>query len=370
MDWGRLAWIVLLSTAGVVTGYAIVRLTWYLVSHWRIRRAGPRRLLATKHRIWHHPEATAADALLFGPGGRDGIPAPPFEFVEELFSGSQPCVAVRDARSRLWRVKWGHEAKPESFAVRVAWACGYFAEVTHFIAEGRIEGVTALTRARKCVGEDGRFEAARFEIEDRSVRMLFDEHSWSWHDNPFVGTKHLSGLKIVVMLVSNWDTKERGDVARGSNTSIFEVPISSWTREARYLICDWGAAMGKWGNNVVSRSRWDPEGFAAQTPMFVTSVKDRYVNFGYAGQRTAEITRGITVDHVEWFYRYARRLTPEALRGGLRASGATEEEAVRFADALTDRIAQLGDVALGRGRDRVKAAGYAAEEAQRTIKAG
>ena len=370
MDWARPAWYLLVSAAGVAAGYVIVRLTWWVASQWQIRRAGPRRLMATRHRIWHHPEASVTDALRFGPGGRDGVPAPPFQFVEELFSGSQPCVSVRDARSRLWRVKWGHEAKPESFAVRVAWACGYFAEVTHFIAEGTIDAASNLTRARKCIDQDGHFEAARFEIEDRSVRMLFDEHSWSWNDNPFVGTKQLSGLKMVVMLVSNWDTKDRRDVARGSNSAIFEVPISSWTREARYVISDWGAAMGKWGTTVVSRNRWDPEGFAAQTPMFVTSVKDGYVNFGYGGQRTAEITRGITVDHVEWFYRYARRLTRESLRGGLLASGATEEEAVRFADALTDRIAQLGEAASARRSGGAKAAGYAGEEAQRTIKVG
>ena len=369
MDWTRLAWYVFGSASGVAIGYVVVRLTWYVLSQWRIRRAGPRRLLATRHRIWHHPEATPTDAMRFGPGGKESIPTPPFEFVEELSSGSQPCVAVRDARSRLWRVKWGHEAKPESFAVRVAWACGYFAEVTHYIPEGEIQGVTSLTRARKCVGEDGRFESARFEIEDQNVRMLFDEHGWSWTDNPFVGSKQLSGLKMVVMLVSNWDTKDRGDVARGSNTAIFEVPVSSWTHEARYLISDWGAAMGKWGATVVSRSRWDPEGFAAQNAQFVTSVKDGYVNFGYTGQRTTELTRGITVEHVEWFYRYASRLSRESLREGLLASGATEDEADKFADALRDRIAQLGEAAQGR-RSIDANAGYAEEEARRTIQAG
>jgi hypothetical protein len=267
-------------------------------------------------------------------------------------------------------VKWGHEAKPESFAVRIAWACGYFAEVTHYLTEGRIDGATGLGRARRFVADDGAFRDARFELEDRGVRMLFNEHSWSWDDNPFVGTKQLSGLKIVLMLLSNWDAKDRRDVARGSNTAIFEYPTTSWTREARYLISDWGAAMGKWGATVVSRSRWDPDGFAAQTPSFVTSVRDGYVNFGYQGQRTAEIARGITVDHAEWFYRYARQLTEEALRAGLRASGATEEEAVRFAAAMRDRIAQLGAACLARGSARAKAAGYAVEDAQRTIKAG
>jgi hypothetical protein len=358
VDWQSLAWYTVVPVAGVVAGYFIVRLAWYLASRWQIHRAGPRRLLATRHRIWHHPDEGPAD-LRFGPGGPEGVPQPPFTFAEEHGDGSQPCVAVHDARGRRWRVKWGHEVRPETFAVRLASACGYFAEVTHFVAEGRIEGVNDLGRARNCIGEDGRFEDARFELEDRSVRMLFNEHSWAWNDNPFVGTRQLSGLKIVNMLLSNWDTKDRRDVSRGSNTAIFEYASSRWSREARYLITDWGGAMGKWGGNIVSRDRWDPAGFEAQTLSFVTGVKDGYVNFGYQGQRTAEIARGITVDDVKWFYKYARRLTIEALQAGLRASGANDEEAARFSLALRDRIDQLG-----------AACGYTVEDARRTIKAG
>src|SRR4030095_12678103 len=141
--------------------------------------------------------------LRFGPGGREGVPVPPFRFVREHLRRSQPCVAVRDGRNRLWRVKWGHEARPEAFAVRVASALGYFAEVTHFVPAGAIEGVTGLSRARSAIADDGTFAEARFELEDRTVRMLFDEHSWAWDDNPFVGTPQLDGLKILNILLSH-----------------------------------------------------------------------------------------------------------------------------------------------------------------------
>jgi hypothetical protein len=148
------------------------------------------------------------------------------------------------------------------------------------------------------------------------------------------------------MLLSNWDTKDRRDVARGSNTAIFEHRVSPWTREARYLITDWGGAMGRWGTNVVSRGRWDPEGFEAQTPQFVTGVReDGIVTFGYVGQRTADVAFDIPVDHVRWFHQYASRLTEALLREALLASGATEEEAGRFARALLERITQLGRAA-------------------------
>jgi hypothetical protein len=342
VDWPDELVYLALAIAGAVLTVWIVHGVWHLHGRWKIRRAGPRRLYAIRHRVWREPSLADALDLRYGPAGRDYVPAPPFRFVEEHFTGSQPCIAVRDARDRLWRVKWGHEARPESFAVRLVWACGYFAEVTHYVADGIIAGIGDLARAKQCVDPDGRFTEARFELEDRNVRMLFDEHSWAWNDNPFVGTKQLSGLKIANMLLSNWDTKDRRDVARGSNTAIFEMK-TAWGREARYLITDWGGAMGKWGSNIVARGRWDAAGFAAQTPSFVTHVKDGWVNFGYQGQRTAEIARDITIEHVEWFYRYARRLREPALKQGLLACGATEEEATMFARALLDRIRQLGD---------------------------
>jgi hypothetical protein len=342
MEWPETFWYVALAAGGTVATVWAVHMVWRLRGQWRILRAGPRRLQSIRHRIWHEPTAADVADLRHGPGGRDGVPAPPFRFVKEHLTGSQPCVAVRDARHRLWRVKWGHEARPESFAVRVAWACGYFAEVTHYVAAGRITDVGELSRARTCIDAEGSFCEARFELEDRDVRMLFDEHSWAWNDNPFLGTSQLAGLKIVNMLLSNWDTKDRRDVARGSNTAIFEVR-AGWGREARYLITDWGGAMGKWGSNIVARGRWDAAGFEAQTPHFVTEVRDGWVNFGYQGQRTAEIARDITVEHVEWFHRYARRLTEPALRQALLVCGATDEEARTFARALVDRIRQLGE---------------------------
>jgi hypothetical protein len=343
MTWSAVIGWTMLVVAGALMASALLRLKWRVHSQWRIRHAGPRHLMATRHRIWRHPTDADLNDLRFGPGGEEGVPVRPFTFVEEHLTGSHPCVAVRDARNRLWRIKWGYEAKPESFAVRFAWALGYFAEVTHYAPHGTIAGATGLSRARNCIAEDGAFADARFELEDRSVRTLFDEHSWAWNDNPFVGTRQLNGLKIVNMLLSNWDTKDRRDVARGSNTAIFEYVVGRWAREARYLITDWGGAMGKWGTNVVSRGRWDVDGFEAQTAKFVTGVRDGFVSFSYQGQRTAEIARGITVEDAAWFYKYARRLDERALRDGLLASGAADDEATRFARALRDRIRQIGE---------------------------
>jgi hypothetical protein len=343
---------VLVYTAGAAAAVFIVslllKLYWKSAGLYRIRRAGPRRLLAERHRIWRNPRSLGDLDLAAGPGGTSMKPVPPFVFLEEHDGGSQPCCSVRDAAGRRWRVKWGHEVRCETFAVRLAWALGYFAEVTHLVPAGDIGGAANLQRVRGCIDRDGHFVDGRFELDDPAVRKLFEEHSWAWNDNPFVGTAELAGLKMLVMLLSNWDAKDRRDVARGSNTAIFEHTHSTWRREARYLITDWGGSMGRWGGTVMTRGRWDVEGFEAQTPDFVRGVKDGCLVFGYAGQRTADIAHGITVAHARWFHRWARRLSDRQLKAALAASGATPEEAARFARAFVDRIDQIGRAAAGR----------------------
>ena len=75
----------------------------------------------------------------------------------------------------------------------------------------------------------------------------------------------------------------------------------------------------------------------------MTGVVDGWANFGYVGQRTSEIARGISVEDARWFCRYASRLTEPALRDALLACGATDDAARRFACAIVARIALLSD---------------------------
>jgi hypothetical protein len=327
------------GVAGTLLVTAAIRLIWRALGAYQINRAGPRPLLPARQVLWQEPDGRGD--LTAGPGGADGAPSAPFEFLEEHDTGSQPCVSVLDGRGRRWRVKWGNEVQSESFAVRLVWACGYFGEVTYFIGSGRIDGAAALQRARSCVRDDGSFVDARFELDDPAVSKMFEEHSWSWDDNPFVGTRELNGLKILVMLLSNWDTKDRRDVARGSNTAIFVQQTRRWRREARYLITDWGGSMGRWGGNIVTRGRWDPDGFAAQTGEFVKDVKDGIVYFGYVGQRTADVAHNISPEDVAWLAGYLERLEDSQVRDALRASGATAEEADSFTRSIRRRIDQL-----------------------------
>lgn len=336
-----------IAIAGAALAYALVLLTWRAAGHYMVKHAGPRPLFGVRHRLWRDPGQVAALDLAAGPGGRDGAPQPPFSFIEEHHSGSQPCLSVHDGHGRRWRVKWGREVQPETFAVRLAWACGFFAEVTYYVREGCVHGADTLRRTAGCIGEGGRFTDARFELDDPHVLKLFDEHSWSWTDNPFVGTRELAGLRVLLMLMSNWDNKDQRDVARGSNTAIYVQRRSQWKREAQYLIVDWGGSMGRWGGTPVTRGRWDAAAFAAQTPQFVTGVANGFVQFGYTGQRTADARQSITVEDVAWLCRSLGQVTDDQLRDALRASGATPAEIESFAASLRTRITQLQQAAAG-----------------------
>ena len=334
--------------AGIIAGACVV--TWLVFAFWRVRSelkrraAGEAPLTSRRSVVWRDPGPAERRDFAAGPGGRGGAPAPPFQFVEEHGAGSFPCVSVRDARGRLWRVKWGEEVHTEVFASRFAWAAGYFVEVNYFVPSGRIDGASALQRAGECIQPDGSFEHARFELDEPAVVKHFDEHSWSWNDNPFVGTRELNGLKIVMMLLSNWDNKDVRDVARGSNTAIFEHLVSRDTTEARYLIIDWGAALGSWGSHVLSRGRWDSSAYAAQNDQFVLGMDGEHVLWGYKGQRTADAVADISRSDVGWLYSHLEGLTDDQLAAGLRASGATESEIADFTTAIRARLNQLRDL--------------------------
>ena len=152
-----------------------------------------------------------------------------------------------------------------------------------------------------------------------------------------------------MMLLSNWDNKDVGDVSRGSNTAIFEYRTAKGGREARYLIIDWGAALGAWGGNVIQRGRWDAKAFAAQNDQLITSVTDDpnggIVSWGYAGQRTADAVAGITIADVRWLHQYLAAISPEQIAAALRASGGTDQEVADFTKAIRARIDLLGRTA-------------------------
>ena len=263
--------------------------------------------------------------LIGGPGGNARTPVAPFTFVEEASGGTAPKVIVKDARSVKWMVKFGPEVKSESFASRIVWAAGYFAEPTYFVPQGKIESVAKLGRSAKFVGETGAFTDARFQLLDEGLRGA---SRWSLTDSALKGSRELAGLKLLVVLLANWDVKT-------PNLSI--VPVKG---EPVYAITDWGATMGRPGE-LTGRSKWNCEEYAEDSKYFIDGVDNGFVTFNYQGKQGYEILRGIGLEDVRWLMGRLGKLSDAQIHSALRASGATADEIACFAPAFRSRIEQL-----------------------------
>ena len=296
---------------------------------------------AQKPLLWREPQAIESLDLAGGPGGRRSAPQGPFRFIDRDDSGTSPKITVRDRNRLTWTVKWGPEVKAEAFASRLVWAAGYYVEPVYYVRHGRIEGIRDLGRADKFLSETGSFRDARFELRDPTMGKFVREYDWTWKKNPFVGTRELNGLKLLIMLTSNWDNKDARD--NGSNTAILERGSGS-DREWIYLITDWGGSMGKWGN-FFTREKWDCQGFASQTADFIKKVEAGEVEFGFTGKHDDDFKEGIRIADVRWLLRYVGRISDTQIRAALAASGASQHEVRCFTRAVRARIDELRRVA-------------------------
>jgi len=305
-----------------------------------------KKLPAGQNILWQDPGAVETLDLVYGIGGEANQPQPPYQFIEEELSGTTPKVKVKDARGTTWVVKWGEEAKPSAFATRLAWACGYTVETEYLISRGEITGVHGLKRAASSVQKDGSFIDGRFQMRADHPKFLAD-HNWAWTSNPFLGTPELNGLKILIMLLSNWDTKDARDLANtpagpasDSNLAIFQDADDEHGPRYLYFVSDWGASLGKWGGAPV-RSKWDCKGYAGQSSDFVQGSDNGIVRWGYAGKHNDDIVKNIRVTDVKWLLQYLGRITDEQLRRGLASSGATPDELDCYMRSIRQRVNQL-----------------------------
>jgi hypothetical protein len=280
---------------------------------------------ATVATLWHPPKPVDA-----------APPKPPFTFLREDTSGTQPKLFVRDAAGATWNVKFGFEVHNESFCWRIVQACGYFAEPSFFIGEGKIENFRPLTRLTPDLQSDGHFRSARFQFRDPALKFV-KTHNWRWDRPPFAGTRELDGLKVLIMLFSNWDNKDArvGDKG-GPNTGEF---LRGNERIAAFT--DWGSGMGKWGDQAGGNSNWNCVDFTAQTPQFVVKNDQKQVIFGWKGVINEGFSTGIPPSHVAWLMERLGNIPDAQLHDWLRAAGGNDSEVDCFAKALRTRIEQL-----------------------------
>src|SRR5688572_26575066 len=204
--------------------------------------------------MWRDPGDVASRDLRYGPGAPSLAPVAPFTFVKEDKSGESPKFEVRDARGVRWTVKLGEEAQAETVATRLVWAVGYFAEEAYYYDRVRIRRLPKLCRGMDYVGARGTITSARFEPRRNNVKR---GDPWDWDKNPFADTKELNGLKILMVLLNNYDArKENNRVLQVKNPATGEL-------ETRCAVTDLGATLGKAGGLGGKRSKNNLEDFLA-----------------------------------------------------------------------------------------------------------
>lgn len=271
--------------------------------------------------IWSAPRSIESRNLYLGPGGAAMKPdLRKISFIEEEKGGYSQKFRVRDASGRVWVAKVGKEAQSETAAVRLLWAVGYPTEINYLVPRVGIPG-------------KGVFENVRFEARPEGVKRAGE---WKWKENPFTGSREFQALKVLMVLLNNWDIKDENNV-------ILFVPGGRRGREElRYTISDLGATFGKTGELPVlwriTRSRNNPEDFA--DAKFIDKVKDGRVDFRYGGKNRG-LFEDVSVEHARWIGSLLSRLSNRQISDAFRAANYEPDEVRMLTRAVRERINEL-----------------------------
>lgn len=299
--------------------------------------------------LWIDPGAIQSRNLLYGPGSQALAPVPPFTFIKEDKEGESPKLDVRDGRGVLWSVKLGEEAQTETTATRLVWAVGYFAEEAYYFENVKIRKLPKhLSRGDEHVAPGNVLVGARFEPRRSHIER---DDTWDWDKNPFQDTKHLSGLKILMILLNNFDARE------ANNRILYDK--RSATKEGLYYVTDLGATLGRAGGLGGKRTKNNLNDFLSTR--FVLGIEDGAVEFDYDTRpsklghlsvfyppyyrgevKKEKAMRGIPVEHARWIGTLLNQLTDEQLRDAFRAANYDEEIREGYVRSLRQRIEQLG----------------------------
>ncbi len=225
---------------------------------------------------------------------------------------------MKDASGNEWVAKLGKEAQPDTAANRLLWAVGYETEIAYLIPRLTIEG-------------QGTFENLRLEARPKSIDRIGD---WKWENNPFTGKPEFQGLKVMMVLINNWDIKD-------SNNEILAARNeATGQNELRYIISDLGGSFGKTGG-FFSRSRNKASDFVKAT--FIEDVKGNMIDFNYGGKNQKLFTN-ISVADAKWIGRYLARLSDQQIRDAFRATNYSSQEVEALSSAMRRRIDALNNV--------------------------
>jgi hypothetical protein len=271
--------------------------------------------------MWREPVDIASRDLFLGSGGEAGKPdLSRVTLIERVKSGFSEKYRVKDAAGREWVAKVSREAQSETAAVRLLWGVGYVTELTYLAPSVTIPGTPK-----------GTYTNVRFEGRSKDVKRL---DPWLWNQNPFVGKREFQGLKVMMLLLNNWDIKD-------DNNGILHVVTPEGQSELHYIVSDLGATFGKIGSGALwtlKRSRNNPKDYAESK--FVDHVHKDRVFFHYGG-KMQDVFEDISVEDVKWIAALLSRRSDQQISDAFRAANYTPEETATLLAAVRARINEL-----------------------------
>jgi len=272
--------------------------------------------------LWQEPTDITSRDLFLGSGGESMKPdLSHVVFLKDETKSYSTKYRVRDGAGNEWVVKIGPEAQPETAAVRLVWAAGYYADTTYLVPHVVIEG-------------KGAFDNVRFEARGHGEKRL--DQRWDWDKNPFVGTKELQGLKVIMALMNNWDIQNH------NNNVILVTDEASGQQVARYIDTDLGASFAKEGK-FLGHTRCRPDQYVADTK-FIKGVDKGKVVFDYRG-KNQHLLDDITVEQAKWITGILSQLSEQQIRDAFRAANYSPEEVEGLTRTVMARIGELQKLA-------------------------
>lgn len=278
---------------------------------------------AQKNVMWERVNIPEMD-LFAGPGGDEMRPdLSKVEFVKEEKDGHNKKYRIKDGSGNVWVAKLGREARPETAAVRLLYGIGYKTEVNYLVPSITIPG-------------KGTFRNVRLEARPDNVERL---EEWKWKKNPFVGTRELQGLKILMVFMTNWDVLD------------LQNKVLDVGDENHYIISDLGATFGRLGNNNLpiiyrlGRKTGSPEHYA-KTKLIRRVESDGDVILAYTG-KNRDIFKGFTVEDARWLAGLMSQLSDKQIGDAFRAANFSDAEVAMYVASVKRKIAELTNAAAG-----------------------
>jgi len=272
--------------------------------------------------MWEKVSIAQRD-LFYGLGGREMQPnLSKITFIKEETGGHNKKYRIKDGSGRVWVAKLGREAQPETAAVRLLWALGYKTEINYLVPS-----ITIPTK--------GTFKNVRLEARPENIERL---GNWDWRNNPFNGSRELQGLKIMMVLLKNWDIIEVNNNILGT--------IGKSGNELHYIVGDLGRTFGRLGNNNfpviyrLGRTTGRPKHYARS--ILVREVEDGKIELSYKG-KLRDIFNNISVAQGRWLADMLLQLKDKQIEDAFRAANYSTGDIDILKRAVKAKIIELDE---------------------------